>query len=352
MERQDKDLAFMLQYENVAWYEKGHVRVLDRRVYPAKIEWVICNSVEDVALAIKNMVTQSTGPYTLAPMGMALAAYIARDKSEKDFIEYLEWASRTISTSRPTTTRRMQKLTDGCIPVAIAAWREGRRADEAIKEHVIESNNLRYERVGRIAKYLVDKIPQGGTVMTQCYAETILGMMLKECKKRNNPIRLFCPETRPYFQGARFTSTVCYQMGFDVTLITDNMPAFVMKNEKVDLFTCAADAISCDGYVFNKVGTSQIAICAAYFHIPVYVTGAPDKAHKTYDTVTIEMRDPSFSLQAMGVKTTVDGVKGYYPAFDMTPPELITGIVTNKGIFKPERVSEYFTDESDEELTV
>ena len=190
--------------------------------------------------------------------------------------------------------------------------------------------------------------------MTQCYAETILGMMLLECRERGNNIKLFCPETRPYFQGARFTSTVCSEMGFDTTLITDNMPAFVMAKEGVDVFTCAADAISVDGYVFNKVGTSQIAICAKHFGVPVYVSGAPDIGHPTWDTVTIEMRDPNFSLQAMGVRTAKEnsGVKGYYPAFDMTPPSLITGIVTNKGIFKPEELSHYFDDGKEYELTV
>ena len=353
-ERADKDLAFMLRYENVAWYDEGEVRVLDRRVYPARIEFVLCKSVEEVAAAIKDMVTQSTGPYTLAPMGMALAAWKCRNMGREDQEKYLKEASRIISTSRPTTTKRMAMLTEACIPVALEALREGKRADEAVRDYVVEMNNQRYNRVREAAKYLVEKFPQNGTVMTQCYAETILGMMLLECRERGNNIKLFCPETRPYFQGARFTSTVCSEMGFDTTLITDNMPAFVMAKEGVDVFTCAADAISVDGYVFNKVGTSQIAICAKHFGVPVYVSGAPDIGHPTWDTVTIEMRDPNFSLQAMGVRTAKEnsGVKGYYPAFDMTPPSLITGIVTNKGIFKPEELSHYFDDGKEYELTV
>ena len=352
MERQDKDLAFMLQYENVAWYDNGEIRVLDRRVYPQKTEFVICRTVEDVRSAIHDMVTQSTGPYTLAPMGMALAAKEAEGKTPLEAEKYLKEASLTISSARPTTQKRMFSLTEKCIPVALKAMAEGKKADYAVRDFVVEMNNERYARVDRIAHNLVDKFPQGGTVMTQCYAETILGLMLRECRRRGNPIRLFCPETRPFFQGARFTSTVCSQMGFDTTLITDNMPAFVMKNEHVDVFTCAADAISVDGYVFNKVGTSQIAICAKYFGVPVYVTGAPDIGHPTYDTVTIEMRDPDETLRAMGVRTAAEGVKGYYPAFDMTPPELITGIVTNKGIFNPHSLKEYFSDGLEAELTV
>ena len=354
MERADKDLAFMLRYENVAWYENGNVRVLDRRVYPGEIRFVECRSVKEVSDAIRDMVTQSTGPYTLAPMGMALAAWEVRGKGQGETEEHLKKASLMISSSRPTTAKRMAMLTESCIPVALKALEEGRRADEAIRDHVIEMNNSRYNRVRDAAKLLVEKFPKNGTVMTQCYAETILGMMLLECRERGNNIRLFCPETRPYFQGARFTSTVCTEMGFDTTLITDNMPAFVMAKEGVDVFTCAADAISVDGYVFNKVGTSQIAICANYFGVPVYVSGAPDIGHPTWDTVTIEMRDPEFSLQAMGVRTAKkdSGVKGYYPAFDMTPPSLITGIVTNKGIFKPNELSHYFDDGKPYELTV
>ena len=353
MERQDKELAFMLQYENIAWYEDGEVRILDRRIYPAKIEFVVCRTYEEVTKAIADMVTQSAGPFTAAPMGMALAAWQCKDMPAREQIEYLKKASYTISHARPTTVDRMRIVTEACIPAAEKALIEGRRVDNAIRDFVVEANNIRYAKVGKCAQYLVDMFPNNGTIMTQCFAETIIGMMLKECQKRNKTIRLFCPETRPYFQGARLTATVCHDMGFDVTVITDNMPAFVMKKEKVDVFTCAADAICQDGYVFNKVGTSQIAICAHYFGIPTFVSGAPDKGHTTHDSVTIEMRDPNFSLQAMGVRTAVEGVNGYYPAFDMTPPHLISGIVTDKGIFSPFDLKRYFDDEKeDNTLTV
>ncbi len=275
---------------------------------------------------------------------MALAAWECRNRSGKEQLEYLERAAEEISSARPTTQKRMLLVTRGCLSAAEKALEEGKRVDYAIRDHVIEANNLRYSKNRQIARYLVDRFPENATVMTQCFGETTVGMMLLECRNRNNHIRLFCPETRPYFQGARLTATVCCQMGFDTTVITDNMPAFVMANEKVDIFTCAADAITLDGYVFNKVGTSQIAICAKYFHVPVYVSGDPDIGHRTHDSVTIEMRDPSESLSAMGVRTTIDGVRGYYPAFDMTPPENITGIVTDKGIFSPYELSRYLEE--------
>lgn len=348
MDRQDENLAFMLRYENIAWYEDGEVRVLDRRVYPAKTSFVVCRTHVELAKAITDMVTQSAGPFTAAPMGMALAAWECRDMPADRQMEYLRNASYTISHARPTTVNRMKIVTEACLPAAEKAIEEGRRVDIAIRDFVVEANNIRYAKVGRCAKYLVDMFPDNGTVMTQCFAETILGMMLKECNERGKRIRLFCPETRPYFQGARLTATVCHDMGFDVTVITDNMPAFVMQREKVDVFTCAADAICVDGYVFNKVGTSQIAICANYFGIPTFISGAPDIGHPTHDSVTIEMRDPEFSLQAMGVRTAAEGVKGYYPAFDMTPPHLISGIATDRGMFSPFDLKRYFEGRVDD----
>jgi methylthioribose-1-phosphate isomerase len=348
MERQDKDLAFMLQYENVAWFDGGEVRILDRRVYPAKVEFVTCRTHQEVTQAIADMVTQSAGPYTAAAMGMALAAHECRDRSAEGQLAWLRDAADNISHARPTTASRMKIITDGCLDAARRAIAAGEDATEAIMAHTIEANNLRYSKVRRTAGYLVDMIPDGGTVMTQCFGETIVGMMLKECRDRNKAIRLFCPETRPYFQGARLTATVCRDMGFDVTVITDNMPAAVMQNEGVDVFTSAADAISLDGYVVNKVGTFQIAIVAKYMGVPYFVTGAPDPGHPTVDTVTIEMRDPEFVLQAMGTRTAAQGVKGYYPSFDVTPPHLVCGVVTDSGIYSPYDLPRYFKNSDGE----
>ena len=342
MERQDKGLAFMLQYENVAWFDGREVRILDRRVYPARVEFVTCRTHQQVARAIADMVTQSAGPYTAAAMGMALAAHECRDRSAEAQLEWLEAASQRISHARPTTVSRMKIITEGCLAAARRAIEAGGDAAQAVMDHTIEANNLRYSRVRSTAKYLVDMFPDNGAVMTQCFGETIVGMMLKECRERNKAIRLFCPETRPYFQGARLTATVCSDMGFDVTVITDNMPAAVMRSEKVDVFTSAADAICLDGHVVNKVGTFQIAIVAKYMGVPYFVTGAPDPGHPTVDTVTIEMRDPEFVLQAMGTRTAAPGVKGYYPSFDITPPHLVSGVVTDSGIYAPYDLKRYF----------
>ena len=341
MDRPDRDLAFMLRYENIAWYEDGAVHILDRRCYPRTVSFVTCTHYGEVAQAIRDMVTQSAGPYPAAAMGMALAAYECRDKSEAEQRAFLLSAAETISSARPTTAKRMARVCETMLEAAEAAWECGEPVDLAIRRRAIEANDSRYNKIAKIAAFLVDKFPDEGTILTQCFAETIVGMMLKEAKARGKKLRIFCPETRPYFQGARLTATVCYEMGFDVTVITDNMPAFVMQREHVDVFTSAADAITLDGHVVNKVGTFQIAIAAKHLGVPYYVTGVPDTVHPKIDDVKIEFRDPAFVLEAMGVKTARDGVKGYYPAFDITPPELVTGVVTDRGILSPYALADY-----------
>lgn len=342
MIRADQGLAFMLQYENIAWYENGAVKILDRRVYPAQKVFVTCKTHTEVAQAITDMVTQSGGPLTAAGMGMALAAYECQDKNKEEMIQYLEKAAYTLSHARPTTVKRMEIITGDCFSVAKKAIENGDKVDEAIFLHTLNQVNNKYIRIGKTASYLVDMFPKKGTIMTQCFGETVVGLMLKEAKVRQMDIRVICPETRPYFQGAKLTASVAYDQGFDVTVITDNMPAYVMQAKKVDLVTSATDVITMDGHVINKVGTFQIAIAAKYHGIPYFATGTPSPKHPTIETIEIELRDPAYVLEAMGVRTAMEGVKGFYPSFDITPPHLVSGIVTDQGILSPYDLKRYY----------
>ena len=342
MKRQDQGLAFMLQFENVAWYGNGKVRILDRRIYPIRTEFVECTSHIQVAQAIANMVTQSGGPYVAAAMGMALAAYEAKGMSSEHFMEYMVQAAYTLSHARPTTMRQMEKVVDKSLEVARRALDEGVSVDDVLFQHALDTNNRNYAAVAKMATYLADQIPHGGTIMTQCFAETIVGMVLKECRARGNAVKVICPETRPFLQGSRLTASVAQDMGFDVTVITDNMPGYVMKTKNVDVFTSAADVICVDGHVVNKIGTFQIALAADYWGIPYFVTGIPDSRHPTIDSVVIEERDPELVVDVLGTRTAMAGVKGYYPAFDITPPNLCDGVVTDKGIFSAYDLKRYF----------
>ena len=345
MERYDQDLAFILRYENVAWYENGKVRILDRRIYPTEIKFVECSTYKEVAKAISDMVTQSAGPYTAAGMGMALAGYEAREKSEKEQIDFLKTASYEISHARPTTANRMTQITEGCLKVMMEALKNGKETSEAAFEETIKSLNRRYSIMEKVGENLAKLFPKGGRILTQCFGETIIGMMLRAARKYNNDVKIYCAETRPYLQGARLTSSCCYDMGFDTTVITDNMVAYAMETKKIDLFTSAADTIARDGHIANKIGTYQIAILAKYFKIPYYVTGIPDKDKHTKDDIVIEERDPKQVLSYRDIPNTLNGVKAIYPSFDITPPHLISGVVTDKGVYVPYTLNDYFTDE-------
>ena len=345
MYRADEGLAFLLRYENIAWYDEGTVRILDRRIYPIRVEFVTCHRHEEVAQAIFDMVTQSGGPYTAASMGMALAAYEAMDLPDDQYRDYMEKAAYTLSHARPTTVERMKRVVEralGVLDREIANGTSRRDMPIKLREDAVARLNDNYSRYDLIAVHLADQIPHNGTVMTQCFAETIIGTLLRECRKRGNQVKMICPETRPYYQGARLTASVACDMGFDTTVITDNMPAYTMKMKKVDVFTSAADVITMDGYVVNKVGTFQIALAARYWGIPYFTTGTPNAAHPNIDSVEIELRDPNLVTESMGAKHTMEGVKGYYPAFDVTPPKLVDGIVTDRGIFSPYDLKSYF----------
>ncbi len=345
MKRNDDGLAFLLKYENVAWYEEGVVRILDRRIYPVRIEYVTCHTHGEVAQAIGDMVTQSGGPYVAAAMGMALAAWEVRDQTGEDALAFLSGAADTLSHARPTTSARMEQITAGSLAAAQKAVAEGKLGldlVDVLQEVAIGRIYDTYEKHAKIGSYLADVTPSKATIMTQCFAENIIGSYLRECHNRNYDIKVICPETRPYFQGARLTASVAKDMDFDVTVITDNMPGYTMKEKKVDLFTSAADVITMDGHIINKVGTFQIALCAQYWGIPYYATRNPDSAHEDLSSVVIEERNPELVLEAMGTKTTLPGVKGYYPAFDVTPPKLCDGVVTEKGIFAPTDLHRFF----------
>lgn len=348
MERQDEGLPFLLKYENVAWFENGTVRILDRRIYPTEIKFVTCHAYSEVAKAISDMVTQSAGPYTAAGMGMALAAHEVRNRPYSEQIEYLKKAAHDISHARPTTANRYGIITSGCLDEAVKALDEGRNASEAIFERTIASLNRRYSTMEKAAAYLAGQIPSRGSILTQCFGETIIGMLCRVAIRKKLEFKAYCCETRPYFQGSRLTASCFYEMGFDTTVITDNMAAYTFERKGIDLFTSAADTIAMDGHIANKIGTLQLAILAKHFGAPYYVTGIPDADKASGRDIVIEERHPSLVLSYRGIKNALDGVNALYPSFDITPPHLISGVVTDKGIYSAYDLKSYFSSEVSE----
>ena len=345
MDRMDQNMPFLLRYENVAWYENGRVRILDRRVFPTEIRFVECETYQEVRQAIADMVTQSAGPYTAVGMGMALAAWQVRGEAKEKQIPFLRQAAEDLAHSRPTTANRYGQITFRAAELAEAALEEGKDPVEAIVASTVESLNRRYSTMQIVGNYLARLIPTGGSILTQCFGETIIGTVIRAAREQGKSFRVYCAETRPYLQGARLTSSCFAEMGFETTVLTDNMIAYAMEREGINLFTSAADTIARDGHIANKIGTFQIAILAGYFGIPYYVTGIPDQDKHTKDDIVIEMRDPEQVLRYRGIQNCLPQVRAIYPSFDIVPPHLISGVVTDKGVYVPYLLDSYFDSE-------
>lgn len=345
--RADYDLAFLLRYENIAWYEDGVVEILNRTVYPREIRKVRCYSYTDVVKAIKDMVTQSEGPYIAACHGLVLACFECEAKNIIDRKSYIEKAAYELTHARPTTKAQMKRVIKGCLDKALYCIEnniKGQPFIDEVNKAAFEFQNNNYKRYSIIGKKMAEVIPDNSTVLTQCFGGTVVGTMLRALKEMGKNIKVVCCETRPFYQGSRLTASVAKDMGFDVTVICDNMPGFMISQNKIDVFTSASDVITMDGHVINKVGTFQIAHICKAFNIPYYVTGTPDIDHKDLSSIKIEERDPSQVLSSLDTKITLEGVKGYYPAFDITPPELVTGVVTELGIYNADELNKYFGD--------
>lgn len=341
MERQDYNLGRILKYENVAWFdeEDGAVKILDRRIYPVEEKFVICKTYQETAKAITDMVTQSGGPFSAAAMGMALAAYQLKNLDSKNYLLGMENAAFVLSHARPTTSGEMKKHTSESLSIFKQMLEKNYTANEiiiALKQNAIHQNNLRYKKNTEAGGKFADIVPDGSTILTQCFGETTVGGFLRRFKETKKNIKIICCETRPFFQGARLTASLADDMGFDTTIITDNTAAFLMSQQKIHFFVSAADLITENGFIINKIGTLQLSICANYFKIPYYVIGFPDVTYKTIKDVKIEYRNSEEIFYAMNSRITSKGnnIQAVYPAFDITPPNLCSGIVTDKGIVK------------------
>jgi len=151
-------------------------------------------------------------------------------------------------------------------------------------------------------------------------------------------IKVYADETRPLLQGARLTSYELYYSGIDVTLICDSMAATVMKNNWVQAVFVGCDRIAANGDTANKIGTYSLAVLAKYHNIPFYILGPTstiDMSIPDGNAIPIEERDKNEIIFGLGRQIAPEGVDVYNPAFDVTPNELITGIITEKGIVKP-----------------
>lgn len=339
-------LPLLTRRGNTLRYERdqGVVVVLDRRRYPHETVFVSCHTLDEVSDAITSMVVQGGPPLAyVAGYGLALVARQHQNWPTEQQRAALIQAGEQLRATRPTADD-LHHVLDAAITMADAALVRGEPAEPVLVDFV-DSQVARGDAVAEACgRYAAGLLHDGECILTHCFAGAALNWMLYVAyQEQGKQIALYANETRPYLQGARLTAHQAHEIGVDVTLLTDNMAGFCLSRGMFTAYITAADRIALDGSIANKVGTYQYAVLAARHGVPFYVLGydGPDPATATGQDIPIEERDPSEVLYCGGVRSAPPGVRAYYPAFDVTPPDLVTAIVTERGVYAPEEMGGY-----------
>lgn len=326
-------LPFVVNPHNISRFEDGRVLIGNRSKYPFEQSFVTCDSVEDVAQAIKDMVTQGAGPWMAAANALRFVSGNGPDALKK--------ARDTLVATRPTNTAMKLRL-DDILDAARTAEKLGANVDEAIANRINAIKNTLYDNYALRGRAVADLIEDGDGILTMCFAEAGFLIALALAARDGKNIKCYVPETRPYLQGAKLTAPSIQELGIDANLITDNMPAHIMREGNIQKYITAADLITIDGHVCNKIGTYQNAITAHAHDIPYFAFAwGRDEAKKTRSDVEIEERDPAEIRQALGQPTTRDDIGARYPTFDITPPKYVSGVATIHGVLSPYTLKNY-----------
>jgi methylthioribose-1-phosphate isomerase len=342
MDTLDERLPFLLRRENVARYEDGVVIIGDRRKYPFERAYVRCEDVESVARAIEGMVTQGGGPSVAALYAMVMAARAVEGKPSEVARAHLRQAAARLGATRPTNTSLHRQLAKA-LAVAEDALNAGSPVAATLLDWIDRVRGEYYANALKIARFGADLIGEGDGILTMCFAETTFILSLLLAHEAHKEIQVYTPETRPYLQGARLTAPCIHELGIPVKVITDNMPAYLMSQGKIQKYFTAADLVTMDGHVVNKVGTFQNALAAHYHGIPFFVfSHGPDPHCPDRASIIIEERDPAEVRVCRHVPTTLAEIDAYYPAFDITPPHLVAGVITEHGVLSPYSLARYY----------
>ncbi len=335
----------MMHINYTVYLQDDHLILVDRRFLPRKIIRYTCQKYEDVARGIEDMVVQGAGDIAItAGYGLYMALRDIEDQPgttvQEGKIYALKVKERLVAT-RPTgfhLKALLNKVLEGI------EWESGDWSQQVLRmiENAITKQQLRSELTGNWAATLLE---DGDTILTHCFPGAAILYMLKKAREEGKKVKVIASETRPYLQGARLTAWSTSELGIPTTLITDNMAAYCMSQGMITKVFTAADRIAMDGTVANKVGTFQLALAAAHHKIPFYILGygGPDSRCALGQDIPVEVRDPIEVLTFQEQKITGDKVEGFYPAFDLTPPYLIAGVITDRGIISPDSVAKYWS---------
>ncbi len=334
----DSELPLLVRRRGIAEWKDGVVRLLDRRKLPQEECYLDCKTTEQVATAIKDMVIQGAFSLSIAAgYGLALSEYAG----SRNF-QCLEEAANQLTTTRPTGLA-LRRMIDACLRSAKLAKESGVDSVEAILNTVEEAATGIAKQAWRTGQRAAALVEDGSRILTHCFPDRSYVYMMLAMARTGKSINVICSETRPYFQGARLTAMCATQAGMSASVITDSSSGYLMQTGKIDAFITAADRVCMDGTVVNKIGTYMHALAAHRNDVPYYVLrqSGPDAECSNSNNVEIEVRSGLEVTNVLGNTIVPPNVRGIYPCFDKTPPDLVTLIVTDRGIFCPAEVTKY-----------
>ncbi len=334
-----------MRVKTLEW-KQNKLWLVDQTKLPVEFKIVECTDVQQVWDAIKRLVVRGAPAIGIAAAyGIVIATQNSRARGYGEFVDETEKVADYLAKARPTAVNlfwaldRMKKViyknkTDDVGKLKKLLLKE---ADAIFDED--------RETCRNIGRYGATLLKNGDTVLTHCNAGALAtadyGTALAAifvAVEEGKEISVYVDETRPLLQGARLTTWELKQAGIDVTLICDNMAAQVMKEGKVDVVITGADRIASNGDAANKIGTYGLALLGKAHNVPFYIAAPKssfDMTLKSGDEIPIEQRNPEEVTKGFGEQIAPDGIKVYNPAFDVTPCELIRGIITEKGIVYP-----------------
>jgi methylthioribose-1-phosphate isomerase len=319
------------------------LRVLDQLKLPFDIEWIECRSYKDVYSVIRNMNTRGAPAIGVAAAyGMALAGVEAISASDPK--QFVLDAGAFLKSARPTAVN-LAWAVDRC--VADVATSLGSNPQAVADELAICAGQLARddeERNLALSRYGAELFEDGDSILTICNTGALAAFRygtafgaINEAHKQGKKIQVIALETRPYLQGARLTALELVTAGIPFHLITDGMAGFMMSHHMVTKVIVGADRIASNGDFANKIGTYQLAVLAKYHALPFY-SAAPlssfDFSIASGAEIPVEQRDENEVLYFAGQRVAANGAHAFNPSFDVTPNELVTGIVTERGVFR------------------
>ncbi|OYT41066.1 MAG: S-methyl-5-thioribose-1-phosphate isomerase [Desulfurococcales archaeon ex4484_58] len=331
------------------WWDEGEKRVcwINTLKLPFEKEVICSDDVERVAKAIVDMEIRGA-PAIGVSAALALAAYSYKllSMEVRDFYSELMKAIDRLWRTRPTAHNLFWAL-DRLKKIIVNSRESRLKPSEAVEEIEKEALSILNEDLEaniKIGEYGAELIPDNATIMTHCNAGALATAgygtalaIVRIAWYQGKNIRVIATETRPVLQGARLTVWELLEEGIPVTLITDNMAGYIIRKKIVDLVIVGADRVTREGYVINKIGTYMIALAAKRNNIPFYVAAPTSTIDllSTIDEVVIEERNPDEVRRIRNTYIVPENTPALNYAFDITDPDLVSGIITEKGVVLP-----------------